>query len=283
MYKNHGTIAILFTCTIALIISSGSACALPAAPLPPTSFDSGGGSGGGGGGGGSGGGSNTPTVFEPYSIGINSSDNMTTGIINVKGYFLSTVMTNSSLRSGNDTWDVGFMADLSAVPSSAKMEVRSVSTGNLSLPIDTDLFSPILAFRLTRSSSGGEWQMKDGTVYLSLKISLDMLNGMDTESEFYLVKDDGTRFIVYRVMPVIQNSMALFNVPLWYESRSPAMSGIFTLAGTREQAASGTTVTPTPGPVDVTPSPKATGSNASVFLLAAALGITAIFIGSRKR
>jgi hypothetical protein len=162
------------------------------------------------------------------------------------------------------------------------MEILPVSTGNLSLPIDTGLFSPLAAFSLTRYSSGGEWPMKDGTVSLMLKMPLDLLNGMDLDKEFYLLKDDGTRFIIYRVMPIIKNGTAIFNVPLWYESQSPSTGGTFTLAGPISGASADSTPTPTPTPVPATPTPKS-GSNASVLLLAAALGIVALFVARGRK
>jgi hypothetical protein len=263
---------IIVACTITLIALAGNAYALPAAaPTTPPTFNTGGGSGSGGGGGGS----YTPPAFKPYSINLTSSGSNATGSIDVKDYYLSTVTSNRTLGSGNDTWYVGFMADMGGVPASARMEILPVTTGNFSLPLDTGLFSPLASFNLTRYSSGGEWPMKDGTVSLMLKMPLDMLNGMDLSKEFYLLKDDGTRFIIYRVMPVIKNGTAIFNVPLWYESQSPSTSGIFTLAG--PIAGASTASTPTPTPVPATPTPKS-GSNASLLLLAAALGIAAIFV-----
>jgi len=279
MNRKPNIVIIFFTCIIALIAITGSAYALPSAPMPPTSFDSGSSGGGGGGGGG---GSYTPPAFKPYSINLTSSGSNTSGSIDVKDYYLSTVVSNRTLGSGNDTWDVGFVADMSGVPASARMEILPVSTGNLSLPIDTGLFSPLAAFSLTRYSSGGEWPMKDGTVSLMLKMPLDLLNGMDLDKEFYLLKDDGTRFIIYRVMPIIKNGTAIFNVPLWYESQSPSTGGTFTLAGPISGASAGSTPAPTPTPEPATSTPKS-GSNASVLLLAAALGIAALFVARGRK
>ncbi len=75
--------------------------------------------------------------------------------------------------------------------------------------------------------------MKAGTVHMTLRLSLDALSGMDLNSTFYLLKNDGTRFIMYGVVPVIENGTALFDVPLYYEANSPSTSGTFTLAGPR--------------------------------------------------
>jgi hypothetical protein len=224
-------------------------------------------------------------VFKPYSINLSSPGSNTTGSIDVKDYYLSTAISNRTMGSGNDTWDVGFAADLSAVPTSARMEILPASTGNLSLPLDTGLFSPLAAFTMARYSSGGEWAMKAGTVMLTLKMPLDLLNGMDLNKEFYVVKDDGSRFIVYRVTPVIQNGTAFFSVPLLYESSSPSTSGTFTLAGPIAGLSAGSTPTPvpaTPTPVPATPTPKS-GSNAGVLLLVAALGVAVIFLSRGRK
>jgi hypothetical protein len=221
-------------------------------------------------------------VFKPYSINLTSSGSNVTGSIDVKDYYLSTVMSNRTLGSGNDTWDVGFLADLGAVPTSAKMDILPVNTGNLSLPLDTGLFSQLAAFSLTRYSSGGEWSMKAGTVSLSLKMPLDLLNGIGLNKTFYLVKDDGTRFIIYGATPIIQNGLAIFNVPLFYEPGSPATGGTFTLVGPRAEATADSTPTPMPTAVPATPTPKS-GNNASVLLLVAALGIATIFISRGRK
>lgn len=249
-------------------------------PPPPPALPSTGGSGGGGGGGGSG--SYSPPVFDPYIANLSSSDNTGIGSIEVKGYSLATVQALKSLEMGNDTIDVGLNADIGYMPSSISLDILPISLLNVTIPLDLDLFAPLAAFNMTRYSSGGEWQMKDSTVHLTLRLPVSLIDSVDLSSKFYLVKDDGTSFILYSAVPTIDNGFALFDVPLDYESRSPSTSGIFTLAGTSAQAASGATVTPTSEPVDATPSPKAAGSNASVFLLAAALGIIAILIGRRK-
>jgi hypothetical protein len=170
------------------------------------------------------------------------------------------------------------------VPSSAKIDILPVSTGNLSLPLDADLFSPLAAFSLTRSSSGGEWQMKDGTISLSLSMPVSLLSGVDLNKEFYLWKDDGTRFIVYRVTPLVQNGLATFNVPLWYESKSPSTGGTFMLAGPKAGASANATSTPAPAttPVPATPTPKS-GSGIVILSLIAALGIAAVFLGGNRK
>jgi hypothetical protein len=202
--------------------------------------------------------------------------------MDVKDYNLATVQAGRSVPVGSENASIGLKADLSSVPSTISLDIVPVNASTVDLPFDLGDLSSLLAFNMTRAASGGEWPMKAGTVHMTLRLPLDALNGMDLNSTFYLLKDDGTRFIMYGVVPTIENSMALFDVPLYYEANSPSTSGIFTLAGIKTQVALSQTPTPTPEPA--TPTPKAAGSNASVLIMAAALGIAAIFVTrSRKQ
>jgi hypothetical protein len=224
----------------------------------------------------------TPPVFNPYTVNVTSTDNGDVGTMYVKDYSLATVQTSQVIPAGNGNASVGLTADLSFVPSAISLDITPVNAGAVDLPFDLGNFSSLLAFDMTRSTNnGGEWSMKAGTIHITFSLPLEILSGMDLNSTFYLLKDDGTRFIIYDVLPVIENGMVLFDVPLYYESSSPSNSGTFMLAGPK--AVVSTTITPTPTPGPATPTPKATGSNASILMLVAALAIAAIFVGRCRK
>ena len=241
-----------------MLSGTAIAGAPPSIPSKPT----------GGGGGGGGGGSYSPPEFKPYTVNLQTTDGGVNGVISVKSYSLASLLAEKKLSDSNDSVTVRLAMDLDSAPSSSRLDIRPLDVTGVTTPLDIDLFSSVLAFNLTRYSSGGEWPMKRGTVHMSLLVPLDLLNSTDINSSFYLVKDDGTSTILYDAVPVIDNGTARFDIPLWYEAGSPTTSGIYTLAGTRARAAS----TPTPTPVPATPTPKS-GNDASILLLIAALGI----------
>ena len=169
------------------------------------------------------------------------------------------------------------------MPSTISLNIVPVNVSSIDLPFDLDDFSSLLAFSMTRAASGSEWPMKAGTVHMTLRLSLDALSGMDLNSTFYLLKDDGTQFIMYEAMPMIENGLALFDVPLYYEANSPSATGTFTLARRKDAGSCPVQRSrPRPPPVPATPTPKS-GSNASILLLIAALGIAAIFISRGRK
>ncbi len=202
--------------------------------------------------------------------------------MDVKGYGQATVNAGGSVPVGDENASIKLMADLSYAPSTISLNIVPVNASSIDLPMDLDDFLSLLTFTMTRGSDNGEWQMRPGTIHMTLRLPLDTLSGMDLNSTFYLLKDDGTQFIMYEAVPEIENGLALFDVPLYYEANSPSATGTFTLAGAKMQTASGSTATPTPAPVTATPTPKS-GSNASVLLLIAALGIAAIFISRGRK
>lgn len=110
-----------------------------------------------------------------------------------------------------------------------------------------------------------------------------MLNGYDMNSAFYLIKDDSKRMILYTAAPVVNGGMASFDVPLWYESSSPSMTGIYTLAGTKLATAAITTSTPVPTS-NPTETPKPSGSSmTSVITLISAVMLATVLYGRKKR
>ncbi|HEY3274468.1 MAG TPA: hypothetical protein VGJ92_11925 [Methanocella sp.] len=254
-------------------------------PPPPPAMDGGGSSGGSGGGGG-GGGSYTPPAFNPYTLNVTSSNNSGFGSMDVKDYYTVSVRAGRDIPVGGNNTSIGLTADLSSAPSAISLDIVPLDVSTVDLPFDLGDFSSLLAFNMTRGASSGEWPMKAGTVHMTFKMPLDTLSGIDLNSTFYLMKNDGTSFIMYAVVPTIENGMALFDVPLSYEASSPSTSGTFMLTGPRTGTSAGSTATPvpaTPTPVPATPTPKS-GSNVGVLLLVAALGIAAIFISrSRKQ
>jgi hypothetical protein len=242
-------------------------------------------SGGSTGGGSSGGGSYTPPSYQPFTNGLKSSDGSTIGNITGKSWNQVTFHAEKGLDYSNNTVVVGITGDMSSAPSSPKLDILPLDIANISMPLDARKYSSLLAFNLTRYCSGGDWPLQGSSVHLTLRVPVELLNRADLNRTFYLIKDDGKRIIMYEAVPAIADGIASFDIPLWYEANSPSSSGIFTLASTNAQAASNTTATstPTPAPAQATPTPKATGSNASVLLLVAALGITAIFISRGRK
>lgn len=268
---------------LALINISGmSNAAPPPAPMPPTSFDfaSGGGSGGGGGGGGG----YSPPAFEPYTKELKSTDNTTIGNITGKSFTLAAVWAEKAFVIDNMTSTIRFTADMDSSPSQPKLDITPLSTGNISMPLDRDTFRPVLAFNLTRYSSGGDWPMKSGTVRLFLSVPLETLSGTDLNLTYYLVRSDGKGFILYEAVPAVSNGKAGFDVLLRYENNAPEKSGVFMLAGTRSQAPVEATITPTPTAVPTaTPTPKSGNAFVGLIGLIAALSIAAVLYSRGKK
>ncbi len=274
----------ILICTMLTLLAIASVSAAAIAqeddfnpPMPP-SLPSTGGSGGGGGSGGS----YTPEPFKEYTVNLTSSDGSPMGSVMVKGYSLASVIASVSLGNGNESVLVGLSADLSSVPSNIGLDIFRIDASGITLPLDADRFSSFLAFNLTRHA-GGEWPMISGTVRLTIRVPESALNGFDRGSKFYLVKDEGTRYVVYEAVPGIAGGMAEFDVPLLYEPGSPSATGIFTLAGTKIKVANASTTMVTPTPAPATSTPKSGDSFASLMGLMAALAVAAVLYSRGKK
>jgi hypothetical protein len=132
------------------------------------------------------------------------------------------------------------------------LDIELLDGVSTSLPLDSDGYQGIVSYNITRYSSGEDWQFTRDTVFLTVSVPVSMLGNNVNGTSFYLVKNTSKGAIVYSVVQTVRNGVATFDVPLYYETQSPSMSAVFTLA---KEAPVAMVVTPTPSP---TPAPMPT-------------------------
>jgi hypothetical protein len=199
-------------------------------------------------------------------VDVKSSDGFTVGNITAVDYFKAKLWAEKVLRAGNNNTTVNLRADLDGVPASPKLDIALIDDLDSKMPLNAEGYEGIVGYRITRSSNSGDWRFLGDTVFLTLTLPSRMLGEDDTG--YCLVKNTSKGVIVYPAAPVVNNDMATFRVPLYYESHSPTTSADFVLAKEVVAAPVVVVVTPTPAPVTPTPTPTATplpATSASIF------------------
>ncbi|CAJ36708.1 hypothetical protein [Methanocella arvoryzae] len=249
---------------------------LPMPPMPPslpplgtpTPTPSGGGGGPSGPG---------PVTFQKYVVDIKTTDGILIGNITANSPDSLKLWVERIVPIGSYNYTVRMTADLDAVPQAPQMDILAAAPGAGKL-LDSDEYTSLAAFNITRYSKSGNWKLKAGTVNLYVTAPAEALNGTDTAAPYYLLKNDTSRDIVYPAARDNGDGTVTFSTLLWYEPGSPADTGIYSLLGKSVEVLPEPTVTPTAAPSPTgTASADTEGSNVfatiGVLILGLILGL----------
>jgi hypothetical protein len=276
-----GILSIIALLALLVLIASNpafSAIQPPGMPTLTPSINPGGGSG-------SSGGSSyvyTPPKFEAWSEPLLTSDGRVTGNLTGKSFTSVLLWARNNTTIDNRTITVTLEAELGQKPDTCWLDMIIEKPTFSGLPVGMCSTQPIAAINITRYCKYA-WDLKADS--LKLNVEIDGQQAQDEGVYYYLVRFDGTNYILNPAKMTISGNDTAF------EAMPSSDNGYYTIV--RSMAIKPTptpvpTVMPTPAPMPCpTPVPDDMGRSVPImvtlFAVGAVAGAACIFIVFKRK